>query len=885
MATAIRSNLQVYNAAKSNGDVAEASKSFATVFDELFLQDDKSLEQQSITLFLVTNQMKDEIRLLVNELKSQFLKINPISMPTTLPVRSLPSIHQHPAANGWKKVCQESRFNSSNQTCKADENLSQSTEAFFYQQLFENLPEAIKKRILDQSIDACDNSLDRCRLMMLAMTIFSDTAPQYGSELLKTLIDLSEPLDDVASPETNGKPRPPDQLRVVKTSKHAKNSLILDAIPLVLKTASIADLDTKADSLIERTLNFYSNHCLEIAATEYEYHELHEGLKKDIVCRILGNSRTSASDDAIEERLNKTLALLNEKYIETISEERSKSRLKSLKAYLIYKPISNVKFHEVLHLICDLKLEIDIPNDILFKTGDDETPHVAIQSAPTPPPKGRGRPRKVRQTTVIVSPDDTSRKIMQAKAHETKVVFFLLVQYLFRRCAMYLRQTKTRILTNLANPIATTIETELSKGASQRTSRSKASSQQSTVKTVNTTPKGRKLPEKPIDGIESIVYPEDSPLNSKESKKLDSMMMNSLIEAQRCMRFLNSNHGSITKLWHKFSQDHILGKLKWYYRMMIDCAIIAKDYDLAIETITALKDLDELETPTLIRKDIPAPGSSTLKMRLLLQTVCCQLQKNDMMTFEAIHDLLIHLNTSKLLTQDESYKCGNIIDEHMVAILSESDEFEDIGFIFFDLLSIMRYVVSLLMEYLKRVIASSQGCNDLAIGHTIVLSQFDWPRESESYDKCISWIRINKPQSTTPQCLSTDTKFTYPDFTRFIKNPCMIEDFMALLNLCYTLDIKVDEEANKLALVEVPGTRGSNGSQERQAGSGGRGATGGSRSGKAITTRGVNKTFREDLKVALIAQMRSSTTLVPLNMITDFCIELIENFFSPRFVD
>lgn len=117
------------------------------------------------------------------------------------------------------------------------------------------------------------------------------------------------------------------------------------------------------------------------------------------------------------------------------------------------------------------------------------------------------------------------------------------------------------------------------------------------------------------------------------------------------------------------------------------------------------------------------------------------------------------------------------------------------------------------------------------------------------------------PRASIEAMKTTIREFFITDFFYYIFDPNILEDFIALLNYGYTLDIK----GSQVASMPI-----GNGSSQTTTSSRSSGSSSSARTGKAITTRGVNKSFKEDLKVALIAQMKNSTNLIPLDLMTEF---------------
>jgi len=642
-------------------------------------------------------------------------------------------------------------------------------------------------------------------------------------------------------------------LELLRNTKVSK-----DAFRQSLANLAWSDPEFDIFELFELTLNFHSESSLEAYALEYEPLELYDGVKKTIAARILGIKYNSASEEANEDKIIATLDTLGKKYLESISEVSNRATLDEIQAIVMNESEQAVGFAKIREVIGMSNLGENIRDEILFERVASTRPIV------TPPPKCRGRPKKAQASSSNDSNDETKRQ--QVKSREVHFVFFSIVRYMFRNCASYLKNTRSRVLINHYNPLADKFETDLIKGTTQRASRSKTGSQQSETH-ANLTKKMKLEPEKTTSVCE------ESPLNSVESRSMDSRILASLIEVNLCLDFLNSNYGSFTKLWQRFLASSGAVKLQWYRRITVDSMLISGQYEIIAEQLENIFEVGQETVVTGEKQQEHIPNSAkgglpvkSIELRNLVQLVSCYSQLLDKTSaLQSMSNLLSRLRQCGLLSEVECYSSHNMVHEYMINI--KHDEKTNLSFLFFDPLSIIRYCTSILMSILKRFVSNSSLSNDTAIGHMIVLSQFDWPKESAAYDQCISWLRVQKPKSTTPQCISATTKFTYPDFFKHIKNPNIIEDFMAMLSQGYTLDIK-STSSDSPSTTSLPQTRA--GGSVSQNGPKGVPGNSLSRSGKAITTRGVNKTFKEDLKVALVAQMKNSSAITSIDSISSF---------------
>lgn len=844
--------IELYFTSKNSGDVASASKCLADLFHHLFIPlQHESKAAIKLEVSTIINQLREELRILVGELKTHHLKLKACAAPAMLLSRQTPSVSQSPMLSPRARLASDDRSSNSK---LSESHIHSTSRIIFYNQLFEQLPDATKKAIIDNLILNSDNSFETCRLMMLAISIMGETFHHLSARLIKNLISLSNP----PQPQEDNKSNVINP-RTVMMCRYARSLLVLDAIPLVLGLPELSDTEIDMDCLFEQTLRFISEYCLETAASEYEFSELHEGVKKTIASRILGLEMNSASRDGMEESALLSLHLLNQRYIDNYPKIEIKQKLNELRALVSDR--GNPRFEQIMAILTDIGLF-------------DSISHFTFSGhPPTPPPKTRGRPKK--KPVVSPSVDEVSKKQLEGRLMLERFIFFNLVEFLLSNCSYYLRSTKSRILINFGNPMAS--QFEQSKATSHRSSRSKNASQPSTNPDAASPPTKKVKTESGTEmfrarGLYNSSI-QNSPLSTEQSKNMDKSIINTVREACLCRSYLSCDeHPNLAAMWNEFAKDCKLSRFEWFERFEVDAHLAAGEYGLASTTLESILSLgvnDQIKAeenvdvkPNISAGSILTSDQTSVDLRRLTQLISTRVQEgNKERTFQVIDQLLGVLKKCGILNGDESYSSGNIISEYMITAQGS------IGFLFFDTISLVRYCVDILMEILEHHVANQSTASDSAIGHTIILSQFDWPKEVEIYTRCIDWIRTIKPKSTTPQYLSPSTKFTYPEFFHFAKNPSLIEDFMALLRQGYTLDIKDRSGASSVQPITGLQPVGSDISPGSRSNSGGATST---RSGKAITTRGVNKTFKEDLKVAMVTQMKGSSTLIPLDMVSEF---------------
>lgn len=577
----------------------------------------------------------------------------------------------------------------------------------------------------------------------------------------------------------------------------------------------------------QQALSSYVEHLAKLTV-ESKPNRLLESVKKFIAARILGKSLHSATDIAVEQNLNITIQENVRKLAETIDSETFSKKIDELIATSVAGQSPDLELQTIQNVVSDLGLPSEIPEDSLHNSFIESSDAVSPQT----PPKGRGRPKK---QIVMANTEQLAKETFKIKAKEVNIVFIALIRIILTNLAQYFGGATGRILL---------------KGKPEEQAPSSNDQEESCPKV-----KKIKLEHTVVNKTISL-----SPLNSPESKQMDINLMRNLLVAYKTWQFLETDSNT-KKLLDKFSDTCKLSTMTWYQRFLIDGLLITQTSKSGLDSIKSIRQ----QANNLFSQE--NTESSILEVRYLAQLLSAEITLGSAIdAFHTIDQLLNKMRGCNLLVSDDSYLSGDSMAEFVINL--QLDQNLDISLLFFDSLSIIRYCISILMDILKQYIASSSNVSEAALGHTIALSQFDWPKKANIYRQCIQWIKDNKPTSTTPQCLSDSTKFTYPEFFQYIKNPHMIEDFMALLCRGYTLDIK--------------GHGGSVSSSNSGGSSSTRGTSGGAstRSGKAITTRGTNKSFREDLKVAMVSQMKNSSFLLPL----DLNAELIQSSLLPYLI-
>jgi hypothetical protein len=163
---------------------------------------------------------------------------------------------------------------------------------------------------------------------------------------------------------------------------------------------------------------------------------------------------------------------------------------------------------------------------------------------------------------------------------------------------------------------------------------------------------------------------------------------------------------------------------------------------------------------------------------------------------------------------------------------------------------IMRYIIQMIVLCLKDRVILSLKPSDLGIGHLIVLSQYLWPNQIELFLTCMSCIRNGAKVHT----LQSQPKFVYQYFFNYIFIPDIIEEFMSIVEM-------------KDILLELKQSNATLGAPIKT-------------SSKIITTRGVNKGAKEEIRALLVQQMKVSKTQIPNELFTDFINKEIRSFLA-----
>ena len=170
-------------------------------------------------------------------------------------------------------------------------------------------------------------------------------------------------------------------------------------------------------------------------------------------------------------------------------------------------------------------------------------------------------------------------------------------------------------------------------------------------------------------------------------------------------------------------------------------------------------------------------------------------------------------------------------------IKAENDKCQ-LTFVNYNKSDILSYAIDVILSSLDKLVLAASHPSDLGIGHVIVLSQYRWPSNIRFFIKCLNLIKSNFANS----------KFSYPSFMQYILNTDVLEEFRALAS--------ADNCKIELAILKPAETL----------------------KVKTMTTRGVNKNVKEEIKNALINQMRSSSIRIDDDRFIEFITNELKDF-------
>lgn len=158
---------------------------------------------------------------------------------------------------------------------------------------------------------------------------------------------------------------------------------------------------------------------------------------------------------------------------------------------------------------------------------------------------------------------------------------------------------------------------------------------------------------------------------------------------------------------------------------------------------------------------------------------------------------------------------------------------------------ILSSCIETMIACLKSTVLLSLKPSDMGLGHLVVLSQYQWPSNVELLLQVVNVIsaQIGHGHTSRNSMATHVHKFVYPFFVDYVFNPDILEEFMALAS-----DERLHMELNQRTESGMIAT-------------------------KSMTTRGVNKGAKEEVRTTLINQMRSSRAFLDNSLLIQFILE------------
>ncbi|XP_053204364.1 integrator complex subunit 10-like [Panonychus citri] len=294
----------------------------------------------------------------------------------------------------------------------------------------------------------------------------------------------------------------------------------------------------------------------------------------------------------------------------------------------------------------------------------------------------------------------------------------------------------------------------------------------------------------------------------------NSELQENFTVALQALEFLNQDYNLTKEMMIKFQQTKVF-ESRAYQMLKQDCLIYRGNHDDCLASHEA---------------------TSKIKIKSCLQSISSAL-----MSYNYGLALKHSLDGVAMLTRVPEMK----EEDDKPKMESNHNGGRQIVFINYNRNDILTYCIEVIIACLKDRVLLSVKPSDHGLGHLIVLSQYNWPKEVDLFLKCISTIR--KPITGSP---TAPVKFVYLPFCDFIFNPDMLEEFMSLVNSKgITLEIKdqVTPQINKFA-----------------------------KSSKTIT-RGVNKNAKEEIKTILVNQMKRSKLILEPSLFINFILNHIKD--------
>lgn len=212
---------------------------------------------------------------------------------------------------------------------------------------------------------------------------------------------------------------------------------------------------------------------------------------------------------------------------------------------------------------------------------------------------------------------------------------------------------------------------------------------------------------------------------------------------------------------------------------------------------------------------------------------------NYSLTLEYTYKLVNMISTYQFEANESDFSTNSTKNSTTNSKIIAENEKCQLTFVNYNKSDVLSYAIDVLIKCLDELNLNTKP-TDAGIGHVMVLSQYKWPSNVLFFVKCLNLIKSN----------FLNSKFSYPSFMQYILNTDILEEFRSL----------VSADNCKIELCIVKPTEPKI---------------------KTMTTRGVNKNAKEEIKNALINQMRCSKIRLDDDLFINFIINELKDFTSP----
>ncbi|XP_076367157.1 integrator complex subunit 10 isoform X2 [Tachypleus tridentatus] len=296
-------------------------------------------------------------------------------------------------------------------------------------------------------------------------------------------------------------------------------------------------------------------------------------------------------------------------------------------------------------------------------------------------------------------------------------------------------------------------------------------------------------------------------LRRKASADTKIALTQSFVTSLKCWELLHSNN-YLEKELGRLSNHLCLDTWPWFQALNIDSLIYQGMHQDAISQLLRIQrtsdhDFQKGKANLQLASCYYILGKFSMACERLLDVVSS-------LPIASGHSVA-HTTESFSLSKHQSGKSGR----HLSYLSFERGE-------------LLQYCVKLLITCFREKTILSPAQNDMALGHMIVLSQFDWPQEEKLFLHIVNIIR-------------KQGSFCYSLFFNYVINADILEEFLHLTT----------PEGGDVTLDLLPSSTTQVGKQR-------------------AVTRGVNKGAMEDLKLAMEKQMSRADVNLEQNLVNYF---------------